>query len=49
MEAFKSEAQRRKWKELVEQGKVTQAEYDLRETVTPASIPERIHPKKVKK
>jgi hypothetical protein len=43
---FKSEAQRRKFAELVKQGKMTQAKFDEWEKDTPKNIPERITPKK---
>lgn len=43
---FRSEAQRR-WAAIqVEQGKWTQAQFDEWNSVTPARIPERLHPKK---
>ncbi len=46
---FKSEAQRERMKELVKQGKMSQAVYDTMEVGTAKEIPERIHPKKEKK
>jgi len=45
---FKSEAQRRKFKEILEKGKITQAIFDGMEEDTPAKIPERVGPKTFK-
>lgn len=42
---FKSEAQRRKFRDLVRKGEISQATYDEWESETPAKIPERA-PKK---
>lgn len=41
---FKSEAQRRKFRELVKQGKISQKEFDRWERETPknAKLPERV-------
>lgn len=44
--AFKSAAQRRKMKELVEQGKLTPEKYAEMEKGTPTNLPERLHPSK---
>lgn len=44
--AFKSAAQRRKMKELVEQGRLTPEKYAEMEKGTPDNLPERIHPSK---
>lgn len=42
---FKSDAQRRKFADLVKQGVMAQAVFDEWEQGTPAHLPERIHPK----
>lgn len=44
MSPFKSNAQRRKFAELVKQGKMTQGQYNEWEKATPANIPERLGP-----
>lgn len=42
---FKSEAQRRKFGEMVKQGKITQGEFDKWNSETPkAKLPERVGP-----
>jgi hypothetical protein len=46
MPGFKSEAQRKKWKQLVNEGRVSQDQYDAREEESPASLPERASPRK---
>lgn len=48
--AFQSHAQRDKMRELVQQGKMTQAKYDEMEkgTAPDHELPERKHPKKEK-
>jgi hypothetical protein len=44
---FKSEAHRNKWKQLVAEGKVTQAAYDVRDKETgDINLPERASPRK---
>lgn len=45
---FKSEAQRRKFGEMVKQGKMSQATFDEWNSATPAGIPERIGQKNVR-
>jgi hypothetical protein len=42
---FRSEAQRRKFGELVKQGKIKQSEFDKWNSETPAKLPERVRPK----
>lgn len=42
--AFKSEAQRRKFGELVHQGKIPQKTFDEWNAATPKDLPERITP-----
>lgn len=39
---FKSEAQRRKFKEMLAQGKITQKIYDAMEEATPSKLPARL-------
>lgn len=43
---LKSQAQIRKWGELVEQGKITKAQFDEALAATPTNLPERLSPKK---
>lgn len=43
---FKSQAQRRKFGELVKQGKLSQAKFDEWNADTPEKLPERLHKKK---
>lgn len=43
---FKSEAQRRKFGELVRQGKMTQVEFDRWQSETTGKLPERVGQKK---
>ena len=43
---FKSEAQRRKFGELVKQGKMSQSTFNEWNSETPKHIPERVKPKK---
>jgi hypothetical protein len=45
MAGFVSEAQRIKWKQLVHEGKVTQAQYDARNEETDTQIPVRAKPR----
>jgi peptidyl-tRNA hydrolase len=40
--SFRSEAQRRKFGELVKQGKMSQKTFDEWNSATPAKIPERV-------
>lgn len=51
MSPFKSEAQRRKFYELVKQGKMKQSVVDEWQKATPQNkpLPERVKPKKVTK
>lgn len=42
---FKSNAQRRKFGELVKQGKMSQKTFDEWNSDTPKELPDRIHPK----
>ena len=44
---FRSEAQRRKFGELVKEGTMSQAMFDEWNKDTPAKLTERLHPKKV--
>lgn len=44
---FRSEAQRRKFAEMVKQGKMTQAEFDKWNHQTPKKIPERVGKKEI--
>lgn len=46
MTGFKSKAERRKFGQLVGQGKAKASTFKAREAETPAILPERIHPKK---
>lgn len=46
---FKSEAQRRKFGELVSQGKMSQKTFDEFNSDTPEKLPDRISPQKTKK
>ena len=46
MPGFKSEAQRKKWKQLVNEGRVSQAQYDAREEDSPDKLPSRATPRK---
>ena len=46
---FKSEAQRRKFHQLVKQGKMSQKTLDEWEKDSPKNLPERINPKREKK
>lgn len=48
MHGFKSKAQREHCRKLVEEGKMTQEQFDKYEKLTPKKIPERLHPKKKK-
>lgn len=44
--AWKSDAQRTKWRQLVNEGRVTQAQFDVREQETgDQSLPERTTPR----
>jgi hypothetical protein len=43
--AFKSEAQRRKFAELVKQGKLSQKVFDEFNAATKGKIPEKVQPK----
>ncbi len=43
---FKSDAQRRKFAEMVKQGKLSQKVFDEWNAATPNKIPERVSPKK---
>ncbi len=44
--AFSSKAQKQKWKEMVDQGRVTQAQFDQRETLTGnTALPDRAAPR----
>lgn len=45
MAPFKSDAQRRKFGEMVKEGKMSQATFDEWNSKTPKKIPERIGPK----
>lgn len=45
-DGFRSEAQRDKWKQLVSEGKVTQAQFDQREADSPEALPPRATPRK---
>lgn len=45
---FKSEAQRRKFGEMVEQGKMSQATFDEWNATTPANLPDRVGKQKVR-
>jgi hypothetical protein len=45
MAGFRSQAQRKKWGELVSEGKVTQEQYNAREMDTPPDVPERTTPR----
>ncbi len=45
MAGFKSQAQREKWLQLVQDGKVTQEQFDARALDTPDDIPERASPR----
>lgn len=42
---FVSEAQRRKWIQLLNEGRVTQAQFDARENASDESLPERATPR----
>lgn len=42
--AFKSEAHREKFRELVKSGQVSQKTFDDMDKETPAQIPQRLHP-----
>ena len=42
---FKSEAQKRKFQQLVRDGKLSQEQYDEWDAKTPAKLPERVPPK----
>lgn len=44
--SFKSETHREKFKELLKQGKITQAQYDEKHAATPPGIPARLPKKK---
>lgn len=46
MPGFVSQAQRRKWEQLVNEGRVTQEQFDARELETDETIPERAKPRK---
>lgn len=46
---FKSEAQRKKFGELVSQGKMSQATFDEWNSETPDKLPERLSPPKARK
>lgn len=46
MAGFRSKAQRDHCRKLVEDGKMTQEQFDKYEADTPKKIPTRIHPKK---
>lgn len=48
MAPFKSEAQRRKFAELVKQGKLTQGQFNEWNKATPKDIPERLSAPKPK-
>lgn len=43
---FKSEAQRKKWEQLVNEGRVTQEQFDSRASLSPPNLPERAAPRK---
>ena len=45
---FKSQAQKEKMQQFLEQGKITQEQYDEMERNTPSDkpLPDRLHPKK---
>lgn len=45
MPGFVSIAQRRHWIQMVDEGKVTQDQFDARESETPQDIPERATPR----
>lgn len=44
-QGFKSEAQRKKWGQLVNEGRVSQAQFDAREEQSPKNLPERTTPR----
>lgn len=44
---FKSEAQRKKFQEMLRDGKITQAVFDGFDTDTGEKLPDRLHKKKV--
>jgi hypothetical protein len=46
---FQSEAQRRKFRVMLQRGQITQAEYDKWESETPDDLPERKAKKKTAK
>jgi len=45
MPGFKSKAQAAKWRQLLDEGKVTQEQFDLRQLQTLPDIPERTSPR----
>jgi hypothetical protein len=45
MPGFVSQAQRKKWQQLVNDGRVTQEQYDVREKASPRSLPVRATPR----
>lgn len=45
-DGFVSEAQRRKWTQLVSEGRVTQAQFDQRDEASPESLPDRATPRR---
>ena len=45
-QGFKSKAQTRKWEQLRDEGRVTPEQFDARQAVTPADIPERTTPRR---
>jgi hypothetical protein len=44
-EGFRSEAQREKWKQLVQEGKVTAEQFAARAEASPANLPPRAEPR----
>jgi len=45
MPGFVSLAQRRHWEQMVDEGKITQGQFDARAAETPDDIPERATPR----
>lgn len=46
---FKSQAQKRRFEEMLREGKITQAKFDEWNEGTPEKLPDRLHAKREKK